>query len=122
VTFIRRATYLVAHDDDLVADINRVQYGCQQTNLSLRSRDDQRIRLALPQMLSQTGFGEGRETCFVDDGRRRAKQLRSIQFLRSVSTHIFTGSFALNPLVQVDDPLRLNAGGATFEAGAHSLP
>jgi hypothetical protein len=36
---------------------------CQHANVGFRTRDDQRIRLALPQMLDQLGFGEGRIPC-----------------------------------------------------------
>jgi len=74
VTFVRRAAYRVAHDDDAVTDINRVQYRCQHTNIGLRSGDYQRVGLALAQMLSQLGFGEGGIACLVDDGRWRAKR------------------------------------------------
>ena len=74
VTIVRRATHRVAHDDHAVADINRIQYRCQHTNIGLRSRDNQRVRLALVQMLDQPRFGEGRIACFVNDGRRRAKR------------------------------------------------
>ena len=71
MTFVRRAAYRV---NNAVADIKRVQYRCQDTKVGLKSRDDRRVRLTLAQMLGQLGFGEGGITCFVDDGRRRAKR------------------------------------------------
>ena len=74
VAFVRRAAYCVAHDDDAVADINRVQYGRQHANIGLGSRDDQRVRLALAQMLDQPGFGETGIARFVDNGRGRPKR------------------------------------------------
>jgi hypothetical protein len=58
VPFVRRATYCVAHYDDAVTEIDRIQNRCEHANVGFRARDDQRVRLALPQMLDKLGLGE----------------------------------------------------------------
>ena len=77
VPFVRGAVYCVTHDDNAIANIDRVQHGRQHTNMGLRSRDDQRVCLALAQVLDQPGFGEGGIACFVDKRRGRAKRAAS---------------------------------------------
>jgi hypothetical protein len=64
----------VAHYDDAVAEIDRIKNRCEHANVGFRARDDQRVRLALPQVLDKTGFGEGGIACFLDDGCGRAKR------------------------------------------------
>src|SRR5580693_3125717 len=43
VPFVRGAVYCVTHDDNAIANIDRVQHGRQHTNIGLRSRGDQRV-------------------------------------------------------------------------------
>jgi hypothetical protein len=74
VPFVRRVAYRVAHHDDPVADIHRIQYGCHHANIGLRSRDDQPVRFALAQVLDQPRFGEGAIARFVDNGRGWSKR------------------------------------------------
>ena len=73
MTFVRGTADRVAHDDDTEANINRVQHGGQHTNIRLRSRDNQRIRLTLAQVIDQPRFGEGGMARLVDNCGRRAK-------------------------------------------------
>ena len=55
VPFVRGTAQGVAHDDDAVADINRVQDRRQYANIGFGARDNQRVRLALAKMLDQLG-------------------------------------------------------------------
>jgi len=90
VPFVRGAVYCVTHDDNAIANIDRVQHGRQHTNIGLRSREDQRVCLALAQVLDQPGFGEGGIACFVDKRRGRAKRGQRHQ-LQQLEIEAFAG-------------------------------
>src|ERR1700741_1807461 len=74
VPFVRRATYRVTHEDDAVTEIDGTQNRCQHANIGFRTRDHQRVRLALPQMLDKLGLVKVVIAFLVDDSRGRAKR------------------------------------------------
>ena len=89
--FVRRTAYRVPHDDDPVADVNRVQHRCQHANIGLRSGDNKRVGLALTEVFDQPGFGEGGIACFVDHRRKGAKRRKRWHQVQQSEIEAFAG-------------------------------